>query len=93
MKASETTVAARLSLASYGAQFRNQATGTGQSLKASEVSGGMRSQRVIDAAPRSQLACHDLTYPAPHPEQSVDGTMRDKITGKPWKLMSLGPHL
>lgn len=93
MNAPDTTVSGKLRGNAYGAQFRNQATGTGQSLKASEVSGGMRSQRVIDAAPRSQLAVHDLTYPAPHPEQNIDGTLRDKVTGKPWKLMNLGPHL
>lgn len=74
-------------------RFRNQATGMGNSLAASCATGAMRSQRVIDGAPPAQLAVADRSYPAAHPEMDVNGTLRDKLTGKPWKQIDVGPHL
>ena len=46
-------------------EFRNRATGIGQTQKASEMTGARRSQCVSDAAPPSQRACMDDSYPAP----------------------------
>lgn len=77
----------------YAERFRNQATGIGQTLVGSERVGAMRSQRVIDAAPPAQLAVADYSYPDANPEMDVTGTMRDKLTGKPWKMAKTGPHL
>jgi hypothetical protein len=48
--------------------FRNQATGVGQTRKASEVTGASRSQRVIDASPKKQRR-HAVGYPAPTPDE------------------------
>ena len=45
--------------------FRAAATGVGQSLGSSALTGDARAQRVINAAPESQRACADPSYPAP----------------------------
>lgn len=76
----------------YRRQFRNQATGMGATVVASQATGAMRSQRVIDAAPSCQLAAAQ-GYPAAHPEADVTGTLRDRLTGKVWKQPNTGPHL
>lgn len=76
----------------YRRRFRNQATGTGTTLVASEQTGAMRSQRVIDGAPRDQMRAAQ-GYPTPHPSQDVDGSMRDRLTGKYWGQPNIGPHL
>jgi len=66
-------------------QFRNQATGIGQSRGMSEATGAVRSLRVIDCAPKSQLVVADRSYPRPTPLMNPDGTMLDAVTGLPWK--------
>lgn len=76
----------------YKRRFRNQATGTGNTLVASEEVGKMRSQRVIDGAP-TEMARLAQGYPQPHPEMDVNGTLRDRLTGKKWKQLEVGPHL
>lgn len=94
MKASDTNTHSGVQATrAYAERFRNQATGIGQTLKASEAVGAMRSQRVIDAAPPSQLAVADYSYPDANPAMDVTGTLRDKLTGKPWKMAKTGPHL
>ena len=45
--------------------FRAAATGVGQSLGASALTGDRRAQQVINAAPAAQRACADPSYPAP----------------------------
>ena len=49
-------------------RFRNQATGIGQTLCASERTGGRRAQCVIDGAPPAQRKVADRSYLAPTPE-------------------------
>ena len=57
---------------SYRKRFRNQATGIGQTRKASEETGAKRSQCVANAIPStppgavSQLETRDRSYPAPN---------------------------
>jgi hypothetical protein len=70
-------------------QFRNQATGIGQTRRASEQTGAVRAQRAINAAPPSQLVCADRSYPAPGPYMGPDGALLDRMTGDPW----VGPLL
>jgi hypothetical protein len=65
-------------------QFRNQATGIGQTRSANEQTGSVRAQRAIDAAPPSQLKCADRSYPQPGPMVGVDGSLLDRVTGDPW---------
>lgn len=56
-------------------QFRNQATGIGQTRSASERTGAMRSQRVIDAAPPAQRRVADDSYPDPIPDAPIGGAL------------------
>lgn len=65
----------------YSRRFRDQATGVGQTRKASEQTGARRSQCVIDEAPKSQLKCADPSYPAPSPMWR-DGQCYDRMTGR-----------
>lgn len=82
-----------LNTEAYAKRFRNQATGTGNTLLTSEVTGRMRSSRVIDQAPDCMLPLAQ-GYPAPQPSMHIDGTLRDRLTGKPWKPSTdVGPHL
>ena len=57
-------------------QFRNQATGIGQTRLASERTGARRSQCVADAVPSMMRDCMDRSYPAP-----VAGGPTDCATG------------
>jgi hypothetical protein len=94
MKASDTSTHSGVQATRpYAQRFRNQATGVGQTLTMSESVGAMRSQRVIDAAPPAQLAVADYSYPDANPSMDTTGTLRDKLTGKPWKVAKTGPHL
>jgi len=65
----------------YARRFRDMATGIGQTQGASLRTGAMRSQRVIDAAPRAQLKCADPSYPPPTPHYGADGRLRDRVSG------------
>lgn len=82
-----------LNTEAYAKRFRNQATGVGATVVASQATGRMRSQRVIDAAPDCVLSMAQ-GYPSPNPSQDVTGTLRDRLTGKKWTAASdIGPHL
>jgi hypothetical protein len=51
--------------------FRAAATGVGQSLGASALTGDRRAQQAINAAPAAQRAVADPSYPAPN--QTTEG--------------------
>lgn len=72
MKGSDsTTFVPRLGTDEYARKFRNQATGIGQTLSASERTGARRAQCAIDAAPAAQRKVADRSYPAPTPVAEV----------------------
>ena len=52
--------------------FRDAATGIGQSLGSSALTGDARAQRVINAAPAAQRRVADPSYPAPTMDESGD---------------------
>ena len=52
--------------------FRDAATGVGQSLGSSALTGDARAQRVINAAPAAQRKVADPSYPAPTMDESGD---------------------
>ena len=88
MKASDTSTFSGVLVSDENAKrYRNQATGIGQTRSASECTGRVRSQAVIDAAPPAQLKVKDRSYPAPGP-RLVDGVVCDPTTGK--KLRGIG---
>lgn len=74
-----------MNTAASAQRFRNQATGIGSTLAASERTGANRSRRVIDCAPVEQAKLAQ-GYPAPGPViDPLTGKLVDKLTGKRWK--------
>ena len=72
-------------------RYRAQATGIGQTRAAAEANGARRARCVIDAAPDSQLAVRDLSYPAPGPcVCPTTGRLLDRITGGAWRGVDAG---
>ena len=69
----------------YARDFRAQATGIGQTLDASRMTGSMRAQRVIDCAPRDQQRVADRSYPKPQPIMR-NGQWCDAVTYQPVHL-------
>jgi hypothetical protein len=52
--------------------FRDAATGVGQELAQSVLTGQRRAQRAIDCAPAAQRAVADPSYPAPRMDECGD---------------------
>jgi len=67
-------------------RFRNQATGIGETRSASERTGAMRSQAVIDAAPAAQQKCAGDSYPEPLKDGPTVLPATTKAMAYPYRL-------